>query len=94
MKKEREETLEHEIGHIWGLRHYFAPTDEADEKSVTFGVHRKETIMNYGENSHMTRQDKIDLERLYNAVWSGRVKEIDNMVVVLQNTNLSPSSEE
>jgi len=65
-------TMVHELGHVFGLRHYFARTDP-DEKifpSKIFGKHSRFTIMNYGFESRLTEADKRDLKRLYTAAWS------------------------
>lgn len=65
-------TMVHEIGHIFGLRHFFAKTD-ADERmfpSLLFGRQSRFTIMNYGEESQLTATDRRDLARLYDAAWS------------------------
>lgn len=65
-------TMVHELGHVFGLRHYFAKTDP-DEKtfpSEIFGKHSRFTIMNYGSESRLTEADKRDLKRLYTAAWS------------------------
>jgi len=80
--------LEHEIGHIWGLRHYFAPLKEKSEKSVVFGKQLERTIMNYGTNSSLTPQDIDDLKELYNKAWSG-LRTVQDMRVLLQNTHSS-----
>jgi hypothetical protein len=39
-------TLIHEIGHIFGLRHFFAKISETDFPSEVFGVNRPVSIMN------------------------------------------------
>lgn len=65
------ETLCHEFGHVFGLRHFFAQTQETDRGSELFGSQSQFTIMNYGEDSRLTDTDKNDLKRLYAEVWSG-----------------------
>lgn len=65
-------TMVHELGHVFGLRHFFADTD-ADEKklpSLIFGTHSRFTVMNYGSDSRLTAADRDDLMRLYKAAWS------------------------
>lgn len=65
-------TMVHELGHVFGLRHFFADTD-ADEKklpSLVFGTHSRFTVMNYGSDSRLTESDRKDLKRLYEAAWS------------------------
>ena len=73
--------LLHEIGHISGLRHSFAPEKEINWPSEIFGVQRPFTIMNYGNKSKLTRQDKLDLQNLYKAAWNGRLTEIDGIPI-------------
>jgi hypothetical protein len=71
-RTEQHLTMVHELGHIFGLRHFFADTD-ADEKkfpSLIFGQHSRFTIMNYGSESRLTQADRKDLKRLYKAAWS------------------------
>jgi hypothetical protein len=70
-EQEQVETMCHELGHIFGLRHFFAQILETDFPSEVFGVHDKFTIMNYGSDSRLTDNDKADLIRLYDEVWSG-----------------------
>ena len=69
--------MAHELGHIFGLRHFFAEDLEAGFPSEQFGEHNPFTIMNYGEESIMTDKDRIDLERLYQLVWSGELTKIN-----------------
>jgi hypothetical protein len=76
-KKEQFETLIHEIGHIFGLRHFFAKVREAGFPSEIFGKHDKFTIMNYGPDSILTEYDKADLKTLYQMAWAGEVTEIN-----------------
>lgn len=82
-KNEQIETLIHEIGHIFGLRHYFAKEKEASWRSEVFGHHYPLTIMNYGHQSTLTEQDRIDLKALYTQVWSGQLTHINNMPIRL-----------
>ncbi len=77
------ETLAHEIGHIFGLRHFFAKLSEGDFPSVIFGRHNKQSIMNYGHNSKMTARDKTDLKALYTMAWSGQLTAINGTPVKL-----------
>lgn len=76
-KKEQIETMAHELGHIFGLRHFFAENLEAGFPSEKFGEHNPFTIMNYGEDSTMTDNDRNDLEKLYQLVWSGELTRIN-----------------
>ena len=39
-------TMAHELGHVFGLRHYFANTDEVSFPSMVFGKHSSFSIMN------------------------------------------------
>ena len=83
---EQVETMIHEIGHIFGLRHYFAKEREATWRSEVFGHHYPLTIMNYGHNSTFTEQDKVDLKRLYSMVWSRQLRNINGMPIKLYNS--------
>lgn len=80
---EQVETLVHEIGHIFGLRHFFAQIRESDWPSVVFGDHKPFSIMNYGEQSTLTDVDKSDLKKLYQQVWSGQLTEINGTAIRL-----------
>lgn len=74
---EQLETLVHEIGHIFGLRHFFAQVDEKRWPSEVFGTHAEFSIMNYGEKSKLTKADKTDLKNLYRSAWSGKLRDIN-----------------
>lgn len=74
---EQVETFAHEIGHIFGLRHFFANISETRWPSHLFGEDKPFSIMNYGHESMMTDVDRADLNRLYQSVWSGELTEID-----------------
>jgi matrixin len=76
-------TLTHEVGHAFGLRHFFAQISETGAPSVIFGVHRPVSIMNYGANSQLTSDDKSDLTRLYQLVWSNQLTEINGTPIKL-----------
>jgi hypothetical protein len=76
-REEQVETLIHEIGHIFGLRHFFANISETRWPSEVFGTHRPFSIMNYGSQSELTDDDKADLKRLYQSAWSGELTEIN-----------------
>lgn len=82
-EKEQVDTMIHEMGHIFGLRHFFANVSETRWPSVIFGTHRPFTIMNYGRHSELTQDDKDDLRRLYHAVWSGQLAEINGTPIRL-----------
>ena len=82
-KKEQVETLVHELGHIFGLRHFFAQIEEEEWPSEIFGKHRKFSIMNYGELSRLTDADRSDLTRLYKQAWSGALTEINGTPIRL-----------
>jgi hypothetical protein len=81
--EEQIETLVHEIGHIFGLRHFFALVSETEWLAEIFGEHKKFSIMNYGSDSRLTTQDRIDLKRLYLQVWSGQLNEINGTPIRL-----------
>ena len=82
-EKEQVDTLAHELGHVFGLRHFFAQISESRWPSEIFGVHRPFTIMNYGANSELTDDDKVDLKKLYLSVWSGQLAEINETPIQL-----------
>jgi Matrixin len=76
-RDEQIETLVHEIGHVFGLRHFFAQLKEASSASLLFGDQSKFTIMNYGPDSKLTDADKADLKKLYQLAWSGKLTQIN-----------------
>ncbi|KAF9281573.1 hypothetical protein BGZ68_006560, partial [Mortierella alpina] len=78
-------TLTHELGHIFGLRHWFAKEEDGELgwTSEVFGHNEAFTIMNYGEKSMLTNEDKRDLKLLYKLVWSGELKKINTTPIVL-----------
>lgn len=76
-KVEQKETLIHELGHIFGLRHFFALIKEKQYPSVKFGDHQPFSIMNYNAESVLTAADKADLKKLYQQVWKGELTKID-----------------
>ena len=75
--QEQMETVEHEMGHIFGLRHFFANISETQWKSVLFGKDSSFSIMNYGPKSKLTANDRRDLHHLYQLIWSGELTEIN-----------------
>jgi hypothetical protein len=87
---EQVETMVHELGHIFGLRHYFAKESETSWRSEIFGHHHPLTIMNYGHNSTLTEQDKTDLETLYSLVWGGRLRNINGLPIRLYKASTQP----
>lgn len=82
-RQEQVETMIHEIGHIFGLRHFFAQLEERDWPSQVFGTHSPFSIMNYGANSVLTNDDKADLKRLYQLVWKGELTQINGTPIRL-----------
>jgi len=82
-KKEQVETLAHELGHVFGLRHFFAQISEKEWKSEIFGKHAPFSIMNYGAKSELTKNDRADLKKLYQLVWSGKLTEINGTAIRL-----------
>lgn len=82
-RNEQIETLVHELGHIFGLRHFFAQLSEAGSASEVFGTHNSRSIMNYGAQSVLTKDDIRDLINLYQMVWSGELKAINGTRIKL-----------
>lgn len=80
-KKEQIETLVHEIGHVFGLRHFFAKLKETKWPSEIFGKHSEFSIMNYGALSQLTEDDKNDLKQLYKAAWSKKLTHINGTAI-------------
>ncbi len=76
-REEQVETIAHEIGHTFGLRHFFAKIAETGAPSEIFGVHNKVSIMNYGKDSRLTDNDKKDLKRMYQMAWKGELTDIN-----------------
>jgi hypothetical protein len=83
VREEQVETLIHEIGHVFGLRHFFANISETRWASQIFGAHKPFTIMNYGSQSILTDDDKADLKLLYQLVWSGELTQINGTPIKL-----------
>jgi predicted Zn-dependent protease len=82
-RKEQIDTLTHEIGHVFGLRHFFAPEMETAWPSEIFGEHKPFSIMNYGANSELSNEDRRDLRKLYEGAWSGELEEINGTPIKL-----------
>lgn len=82
-RQEQVETLIHEIGHVFGLRHFFADVHESAWPSHVFGTHKPFTIMNYGSQSVLTDDDRADLKKLYKLVWTGALTQINGTPVRL-----------
>ena len=82
-RQEIVETLIHEIGHVFGLRHFFAQVSEGRWPSEIFGSHRPFSIMNYGAQSVLTETDRRDLRRLYRAAWGGALTHINGTPIRL-----------
>lgn len=81
--KEVVDTFIHEIGHIFGLRHFFANVSETAWPSELFGTDAPFSIMNYGAQSELTDVDRSDLRRLYDAAWSGELTHINRTKIRL-----------
>lgn len=83
-RQEQLETLMHELGHIFGLRHYFAQISDRILPSVIFGgEHKAFSIMNYGNKSILTKEDKRDLKLLYQKAWNRELTSINNTPIYL-----------
>ena len=83
--EEQVETMAHEIGHVFGLRHFFAQSREAWRPSEIFGEHDPISIMNYGDQSRLTPTDLADLRKLYELVWAGQLKDINRTPIRLMS---------
>jgi len=70
-REEQIDTMMHELGHIFGLRHFFAKISEEAWPAEIFGDHKPFSIMNYGSKSVLTHEDKRDLKELYERAWCG-----------------------
>lgn len=81
--KEQVDTMSHEIGHVFGLRHFFAPESEIRWPSVIFGEQKPFSIMNYGDDSELTLADQRDLKSLYKGARSGQLKQINGTPIKL-----------
>lgn len=81
--KEQVDTMSHEIGHIFGLRHFFAPESETRWPSEIFGEQKPFSIMNYGNNSELTLADQRDLKLLYKGARSGQLQQINGTPIQL-----------
>jgi hypothetical protein len=77
VREEQIETLIHEFGHVFGLRHFFATVSETAWPSEIFGAHSPFSIMNYGSTSKLTEADLHDLTELYRLAWSGQLTNIN-----------------
>lgn len=82
-RKEQVDTFIHEIGHAFGLRHFFALVSESAWPAEIFGTHSKFSIMNYGVLSELTSADKDDLTRLYQLAWGGSLTHINGTPIRL-----------
>jgi predicted Zn-dependent protease len=82
-EEEQIETLTHEIGHIFGLRHFFAKLSESQLNAELFGTDVKFTIMNYGDESVLTDLDRKDLKDLYQLARSGKLTTINGTKIKL-----------
>jgi hypothetical protein len=82
-RKEQVDTFIHEIGHIFGLRHFFANISETRWASEIFGKHSQFSIMNYGSLSELTDDDKDDLAKLYRLAWTGGLTNINGTPIRL-----------
>lgn len=76
-REEQVETLIHELGHVFGLRHFFAKVSESAWPSKIYGSHNPFSIMNYGHESELSNNDKADLKKLYQLAWSRELTDIN-----------------
>ncbi|KAF9333065.1 hypothetical protein BG006_004053 [Podila minutissima] len=82
---EQVETMAHELGHVFGLRHWFAPCEDMGRnwRAELFGTNNPFTIMNYDDECVMTDIDRKDLKLLYEMAWSGALTKINSTPIVL-----------
>jgi hypothetical protein len=80
---EQVETMVHELGHVFGLRHFFANVSETRLPSEIFGTHAEFSIMNYGAKSVLTDADRTDLRELYRRAWNGELTAINGTRIQL-----------
>ena len=83
VEKEQVETLVHELGHMFGLRHFFANVSETHLPAQVFGTDVRFTIMNYGADSFVTDADRSDLKELYRLARSGALRVINGTPIKL-----------
>ena len=83
VEQEQVETMVHEIGHIFGLRHFFAKVSENQLASEVFGTHVRFSIMNYGADSYVTDEDRSDLKELYRLARSRELRAINGTEILL-----------
>lgn len=83
--KEMIDTIAHELGHVFGCRHFFAAAEEFMRPSHIFGTHKPFSIMNYGSLSELTDDDRGDLSRLYQLAWSGELTQINGTPIRLMH---------
>ena len=81
--EEQVETMAHELGHVFGLRHFFAQITEERWASEIFGKHQPFSIMNYGPKSEMTNNDRADLTLLYSMARGGELTEVNGTPIQL-----------
>jgi hypothetical protein len=82
-RKEQIETLVHEIGHIFGLRHFFAKVSETAWPAEIFVTQKPFTNINYGALCELTADDMWDLKRLYASAWNGDLTHINGTPIRL-----------
>lgn len=82
-ESEQIETLVHELGHVFGLRHFFAKVSETQLPAQIFGTHVDFSIMNYGAKSTLTDADRADLIALYQRARSGELRAINGTPINL-----------
>ena len=93
-REEQLETLIHEIGHVFGLRHFFAQLSETAWRSEIFGKHKKFSIMNYGGDSKLSDDDRGDLKKLYQMAWAGELTQINGTPIKFMNPSTRPIATE
>jgi hypothetical protein len=82
-EREQVETMVHELGHVFGLRHFFANVSETQLPSEVFGTDSRFSIMNYGADSYVTAADRTDLTELYSRARSRRLVAVNGTPIKL-----------
>lgn len=78
-------TLQHEVGHILGLRHEFALEGETSSPVVLFGERNSLSIMSYDANRSIQDSDKFAVRTLYNLPNNSKIGDFSVRRIVPDN---------